>query len=351
MANLFNYVEKYGDISFNTKKFNDIDNLVFSLLSYLDFSNTNINMGKYTLEDIGKEYLEKNKYKEISKLGIAQKDAYKLLKAIVNKVRYKGIVLLDYVYNTTREMQFSAITFKISPRLKYICFEGTDEFISGWKEDGKLACLFPIPSHVEAIKYVNKNVKLFGPKVIIGGHSKGGNLALISSMFMEKHKKCKVEKVYSNDGPGLRKREFESKEYRNIKRKYIHIVPDCSIVGVLLRNDSYKVVKSSKKSVFGHSISTWLIDDDELVLSELSDKSKRLEKSIISWLDMHDDIERIKTINTLFRVFEDADIDVLMNVRDIKNIIKIIHNIRNIDKQTKELTIDFLSYTYKNVRG
>jgi len=351
MANIFNYVEKYGEVIFKDKKFNDIDNLVFSLLSYLDFSDTCINQGKYSLEVIGKEYLSKNKYINISKLGIAQKEAYKLLKLVINKNRYRNLILSNYIYNTNHNMQFSALTFNISKRLKYICFEGTDELISGWKEDGEMACFFPIPSHIEAIKYVNDNIKILGPKVIIGGHSKGGNLALVSGMFVKWYKKIKIKKIYSNDGPGLRKKEFCSKKYKHIKRKYIHIVPDCSIVGVLLRNDCYSVVKSTKNNIFGHSISTWIIDNDKLIPSILSDKSKRLEKSIISWLDLHSDSERAKIIHTLFKVLDDADITVTMNLVKIKNIINVIHNLRGIDEQTKDLAKDFLTYNYKNFIG
>lgn len=351
MANLFNYVEKYGDVNFHDKAFNDIDNLVFSQLAYLDFTNTDINQGKCTLQYIGLEYLSKNKYQDIKKLGIAQKDAYKLLRMVITKRRYQGVTLSDYIYNTSKEKQFSAITFQVSSKLKYICFEGTDELVSGWKEDGELACLFPIPSHIDAIEYVNRNVKLFGANVIIGGHSKGGNLALVSGMFMKKYKKFKVKKVYSNDGPGLRKREFESKEYKRVKKKYVHIVPHSSIVGVLLRNDSYRVIQSSKHNIFSHAITTWLVDDDRLIPSSLSDKSIRLEKSIISWLDKHDDEQRISVVNNLFKILEDADITVLMNATKVKNMIKIIHNVKNIDKQTKELLKDLLLYNYKNING
>ena len=96
MTNLFNYVEKYGDINFKNKEFNDIDNLVFSLLLYLDFTNTNVN-NKNTLEIVGREYLSKNKLKDIKKLGVSQKEAYKLLVILVNKERYKDIILSNYI--------------------------------------------------------------------------------------------------------------------------------------------------------------------------------------------------------------------------------------------------------------
>lgn len=350
MKNILNYVEEYGDIDFKNKKFNDIDNLVFSSLTYLDFTNTNINNGKYTLEIIGKEYLEKNSYQEIRKLGIAQKDAYLLLKFIITKKRYKDLIISDYVYKTDTDIQFSAITYHISKFLKCIYFEGTDELVSGWKEDGQLACLFPIPSHVEAINYVNKHIKLLGPNVIIGGHSKGGNLALVAAMYLEKSKYLKVKKVYNNDGPGLRKKEFESKEYQKVKKKYIHLVPHASIVGVLLRNDSYYVIKSSRNNIFAHAISTWQVENDTLVPSQLSAKSKRVEKSIISWLDMHSDEERCKIIEAIFKVLEDANITNINTAVNAQNIIKIIHSIKNIDDQTKDLLKDLLLYNYKNIK-
>lgn len=349
MNNVFDYVDKYGDINFTNKVFNDVDNLVFSLLSYLDFTDTKINENEYTLKEIGKEYLNKNNYKSIKKLGIAQRDAYKLLEILINKSRYCNIKMVNYIYNTNKDIQFSAVTFIISKNLKYICFEGTDEKISGWKEDAELACFFPVPSHIEAIKYVNKNTHIFGHSVIIGGHSKGGNLALVAGMYMQKIKKFKVIKVYSNDGPGLRYKEFNSKEYKNIKKKYIHIVPDCSIVGVLLRNDTYKVVKSIKKDITGHSISTWIIDDDKLLEGTLSSFSIKFSNSFVSWLDNHDDNTRIKYINAIFKVVEDENITTTTSLIKVKNIIKIISKMKNLDKETVEITKSLLSYNLKNM--
>lgn len=345
MTNLFNYVEKYGDISFENKEFNDIDNLVFSLLLYLDFTNTNVN-NKNSLEVVGKEYLNKNKLKDIKKLGISQKEAYKLLEILINKKRYKNIILLNYIYVTNKDMQFSAMTFKLSKKLKYICFEGTDEMISGWKEDAYLACFFPVPSQIEAIKYVNKNTKLFGAKVILGGHSKGGNLALVSGMYMRKYKKFKVKKIYNNDGPGLRKKEFESKKYKKIKKKYIHIVPHSSVIGMLLRNDSYTVVKARYNNIIAHFLHNWILDDDKLKCCKLSRKSRNLEKNILAWLDKHDDTKRIKMVKGIFKILEENNIDVTMDLVKVKNVIKIIHGLRNLDKQTKELLINLIMFNH-----
>ena len=347
--NLFDYVKMYGDKNFYEKDFNEIDNLVFSLISYLDFTHTDVNDENLTLEEVGGQYLSIFSYSDIKKIGRAQKDAYKLLKILIEKNRYKNVYLSDYVYKISNETQFSACTFKLRDDLYFICFEGTDEVVSGWKEDGKLACIFPVPAQKEAIKYVNKTIKIFGPNFIIGGHSKGGNLALVSGMYTKWYKRGKIKTIYSNDGPGLREKEFNSKEFKKIKDKYIHIIPEYSVFGVLLKNDNNKVIKSTKSNIFCHSISTWIVNKDKLVCGNLSIKSKRLENSIDTFLSTHTDLEKIRIVKSIFKVFEDASITHLTNATSIKNILKILHNIGNIDKDSKKLIIDLFMYSFKYV--
>lgn len=342
MANIFDYVKKYGNKCFSEKSFNEIDNLVFSTLSYLDFSNTSIHSNCATLEIIGQEYLSSHTYKEVKKLGVAMRDAYQLLKILITQKRYQNMILSDYIYKTNQETQFCALTFHISKKLKYICFEGTDEQLSGWKEDLKLASVFPVPAHIEAINYVNKHVSLLGPDVIIGGHSKGGNLALVAGMYMKAYKRGKVQQIYSNDGPGLRLSEFYSKQYQKVKKKYTHIVPNYSIVGVLLKSDCYQVVKSSKQSIFGHAMSTWQIEDDKLVSSELSLKSKKLENNILSWVELHSDQEKAIITEHLFGAMEEARIQKTFELLKLKNLSKVIRNFKRIDTRTKSLVREFL---------
>jgi len=342
MANLFDYVKKYGNESFLEKSFNDIDNLVFSSLSYLDFSKTEINKNSCTLEQIGKEYLSKNDYKDVKKLGIAMKEAYQLLEILVTKKRYQEVLLSDYEYKTNRDTQFCALTFQISNNLKYICFEGTDEQISGWKEDLKLASTFPVPAHIEAVRYVNEHVSFFGPDIILGGHSKGGNLALVAGMYMKFYKSGKVKKIYSNDGPGLRMKEFSSKQYQRIKKKYIHIVPNSSVVGMLLKSDKYQVVKSSKQNIFGHAMSTWQIEDDKLVPSELSYKSKRLENNVHALLELYSDEEKAEVTDYLFGVMEQADIKKTFDLLNLKKLLKMKKNLKKVDTKAKMIAREFL---------
>lgn len=344
MTNLFDYVNEFGNTTFKTHEFNEIDNIVFSTLSYLNFSNTSINENKHTLEFIGKEYIKKNPYKKIKKIGTAQKSGYKLLKIVITKERYKNIIVSDYIYNTNKDMQFSAFTFNISKRLKYICFEGTDEKISGWKEDCEMSCMFPVPSQVEAVNYVNKNTHLLGADIIIGGHSKGGNLALVSAMFIDSHKRFKIKKIYNNDGPGLRNTEFNTKIYEKIKDRYIHIIPESSIIGVLLNNENNKVIKSSKKNFLCHDMTTWITNQDRFIPSVLSLKSKKIEQNILSWVNINDDDKINMVIENLFKIMDDFNIEDTLKLKKITNLIKVSSRLKHMDKESKRLISELVKY-------
>ena len=337
---VFEYIEQNKNITFNEKKFNEIDNIILSLISYLDFSYIE---GINTIENMGRIYLERHKLKEIAKAGWAQKDAYLILEKLIESERYKNIKIQNYIYIATEEEQFSAVTFIINKKLKYVAFEGTDHLMVGWKEDFELSYKYPVPAQIHAIKYLKNATKLFGPKIIVGGHSKGGNLAQISAMELNIFKKLKIKKIYSNDGPGLRQKQFKSLKYKIIRKKLEHIVPENSVVGVMLRHDKYRIVKTNKKTIMSHIPSTWLIENDKLIETQLSPKSKRLEIKIIEWLNSHDDETRKLLIDTIFSVLEKSGITNTMKLTDIKCIINVIKEIRNIDKQTKDLTIEFIN--------
>ena len=346
MANLFNYIKQYGGKSFNEEPFNEVDNLIFSSLPYLDFKNiVNENKNYMKLQEVGKKFLNKYKYVDVIKYGVAQKESYNILKRIYNSKRYKNILVYGYQYVGDKEKQFCAMTFKEKKEFIYISFEGTDHLLSGWKEDFDMCYKFPVKSQQYAINYLNEIISLKDKNIIIGGHSKGGNLALVSSMFCSPLVRYKIKKIYNNDGQGLRDNEYESKKYKNIKNKLIHIIPNYSLIGLLLKHsDNYKVVKSSRRDLMAHSLLSWQIKDNKLIETELSEISKKIDKSITLWLDKHDEIKRKKMISTIFKALENSGIYNLYDLKDVKTAIKVIKNLSNIDKETKKLILDFLEF-------
>lgn len=345
MSNINDYIKKYSDKTFVEEPFNEIDNLVFSMLTYSNFEGIVSNERKYiTLEMAGKIFLGQNTFKDIKKYGIAQAESYNILKLIVDSKRYKNVLMYNYAYIADTDKQFGAISFKIKKDLVYVAFEGTDHLLSGWKEDFQMSYVFPVPAQEYAIKYLNNTIKLLDKNVIVGGHSKGGNLALVSSMYCKWFLRRKIKLIYSNDGQGLRKEQIESKNYNRIKDRYIHIIPNYSYIGILLRCDKHKVIKSSRRDILSHSILNWMIDDNKLIETKISNISKNLEDSMILWLEKHDDKEREKLITTIFKALEDSNIYCTRDLIDIRKSINIIKKIGSIDDETKSLVLSLLQF-------
>ena len=188
---LFEYIDKYGDYSFEEKEINEVDNMIFSFLSYVNLQNIELSE-KETLESVSKKVfsIDRRGKKSIS----AEKDALRLLKAIMNKKRYKDCLLFNYIYEVDDDSQFSVITIEYLKNHIYISFEGTDEMISSWYEDFLLSYQYPTKSHVKAVEYL-KRYTLSKYSIILGGHSKGGNIALVAAMNTNPFVKSKITDI------------------------------------------------------------------------------------------------------------------------------------------------------------
>lgn len=346
--NLFSYVDKYGDKSFDEVSFNEVDNAVFSSLSYINFKGIVLDnrYNKITIRDASNKYFKL--YPDNKKYILVVKQAVKLLRYIKDTKRYGDLYLYNYVYDAGVERQFSAVTIELNPRLVYVSFEGTDHLVSGWKEDFMMTYKFPIPSQRKAINYVNWRFLFDKKNIILGGHSKGGNLAMVSGMYANKFIKKRIIKVYNNDGPGLLMEQFETKNYASIENKLIHIVPNYAIVGLLLNHsDNYMVVRSSSRGVLSHDIHTWVVDDNSFMRAELDNYSVLLDSEINNWLDKYTIDERKRFLYAMFDIFEKANIESFMEILDNKRLIlEIVNEYKGVNDIDKDMLKDFIGMLF-----
>ena len=352
--NINSFIDKYGKYSFNDLSFNEIDNVIFSALIYIDFSDI-FNACKKKFITIGElsEFVIQNYYKYKNNVYVVRK-SLKLLKNLRDVNRYKDLHLYNYKYEIGNEEQFGAITIEINKKLVYDSFEGTDHLISGWKENFMFSYMFPTISQKCAIDYVNRNFWFRNKKIILGGHSKGGNLAMVAGMYANFWVKNKIVKIYNNDGPGLLLEQINSKKYELIKDKLIHIVPDYSIVGMLLYNgDNYRVVKSMRKSIYSHDFMTWVTKDKEFLGSELSLFSETFNKRILDWINKYSYEDREKFVVSLFSVFKKANIESLLDIKKNKLLLfDLLKKFKTTDEVTKGMMKEFIFIildVYKNV--
>lgn len=344
--NIIDYIDKFGDKSFTQKEMNEIDKLIFSLLSYVEYKGivSENSHNKKTIKEVGDIFFKNITKKEIKKQIIPIKMAIGVFDKIRDKRRYKDLLLYNDIYIGDENQQFSAVCIEIEPKLVYVSFEGTDYLVSGWKEDCELAYKFPVKSHKQAVKYLNRYFMFKNCKLILGGHSKGGNLALVAGMNCNMIIRNKITEIYSYDGPGLRKKQIDSFRYKRIKNKYTHIIPNYCIVGLLLRNDgNYKVIKTNHVGIMAHDPTTWQLESDDFKKVELSTFSKLLDKGISAWLDKYNDEERELLVKCLFEIFENNNITSFMEIMEnYKLILDLLKSAKKLNPIVKDMAKDLI---------
>lgn len=341
---IFDYIKKYGCYTFDEMEFNVVDNFIFSALAYSDLGDyvSGNRFNKRTIKNVGKDFFDDfdKKQKNITAVRVG----IRVLREIKDTRRYGNIYLYNYSYIGDDRQQFCAVTIEINKKLVYVSYEGTDALISGWHEDFEMAYKFPVLSHKRAIDYLNRHFLFNNKDIILGGHSKGGNLALVAGMYANFWVKDRIINIYMNDGPGLRKKEIESKYYKGIEHKIISIIPNYSMVGLLFRHgNNYRVVKSTKKSIQAHDMSTWIIDDKDIKETNISSFSKYLDEIMIKWLNNYNDEEREKFTESLFMVFDRASINSLVDILNNKKLLlNLIVETKGIDKKTRKMLKEFV---------
>jgi hypothetical protein len=339
MANIIDYVKYYGSKTFDEVPFNDVDALIFAELSYAEFDSF-LSKGTMPLAmyDFGKTYFSQVKPEDMKGRIRIYREAYDLFSKVYDTIRYRNVIISNYQNVVDDEKQFCAMTFRYPKKWVYVAFEGTDCSIIGWKEDFALSHMFPVPSQKLAVHYLEEEVSFLDKNVYIGGHSKGGNLALVASMYVSSFVKHRLKRVYNFDGPGLREKEYHSLPYAKIKNKIKMFVPSESVVGMILCHDlHYTVVKSSAKGVWQHDGFSWECFGSMFVPGDLSKKSMTFSKDMQGFLKEIPDKEREEFVESIFTVLNKSGITTTENVT-ISKIVKCIANISEVtsNKVTRE---------------
>lgn len=336
--NMFKYIKKYGNKTFEEMPVTEVDILIFSQIPYLNFNNIFKSEEEcIKISDLWTNAINQN----LNPKGISHKNAFKIMDELSTSKRYKDLLVKNYVYHLSKDTQFGAISIIVPNDSLYVVFEGTDGTLWGWKEDFKLTYAYPVEAQLLATSYLNKVIKLTGPNVVVCGHSKGGNLALVGAMRTNIFKKHKIKNIYSFDGPGLKKEEFKSLNYKLVRSKIINIIPNLSLVGILLEQENLNVIKSRGIGLLQHDPATWQVDDDKLIEAVQDNLSIRLDENINSWLEKHNYQEREEIIEGVFSIFEDAGINNFYDkqTNKIELIQKIIKSTLDMDKETKEIIL------------
>lgn len=157
--------------------------------------------------------------------------------AVASNPRFSDIEMGAFLeqFDGEEQTQFAAVTYLLPSGALVVAYRGTDDSLVGWKEDFNMAFQYPVPAQATAADYLARVAALWKDvPIVLTGHSKGGNLAVYAAMNASDEVKDRVERIYSLDGPGFPESVVNSFEYASVSDRIVKIVPDSSVVGMVL---------------------------------------------------------------------------------------------------------------------
>lgn len=316
---IIDYLKEYADVSLKDEPMNDVDSLVLCQFSYLKFDGlvplVTENGRSVSLQQL----YEHSDYEKLYGDERYEKENRALFEAMRKCVRFRNMKLNCYINiieaQADFETQFSAVTFLLEDGTMYVAFRGTDETMVGWKEDFNMAFLSPVPGQEFAVKYLNMVTARLPRDFYVGGHSKGGNLAVYAAMNCYPQARDRIRKIYSMDGPGFRPEVLEKCDFGQIEERTCKILPHSSLVGMLFEKDiRYQVVESRTFGLAQHNPFTWLVKDGHFVtVSDIYESRRFMDDTLNEWILSLDEQSLRTFVDTLFQILAASESDNLID--------------------------------------
>ena len=242
--------------------------------------------------------------------GLVPNDIRRLLIALAASPRFRDLRLRGYrsVFDESSHTQFAATTFTWRNAFSFVGFRGTDISATGWRENFDMTYRNEVSAQKLAREYLEHMAPRLPGELHVGGHSKGGNLALYAALTCSAEVRERIDRVWCLDAPGFRPEMikrcqtpfYQLGEDSRIER----ILPQDSLVGVLLECPApARVVRSNAQGLMQHSVFTWEISDDrsDFVEAErLGEGSQALHDVLAEWLASMDDERCEQVVDALF---------------------------------------------------
>lgn len=349
------YLKEYGDYTLAEKPFSDVDSLVLSQFAYLKFDGMVPALGENKPMVTMYDLVNHESYDHLYADERYREDNTALFLGIYRSKRFGGLKIGSYVnrIELDRETQFSAVTYRLSNGIYYVAFRGTDENIVGWKEDLNLAFSEPVPGQLMSVEYLEKAAESIPGDFYVGGHSKGGNLAVYSSMNCDSKVRQRISRIYDHDGPGFRPEIKRKSAYAEIESRIHKTIPRSSLVGMLLYTDgAYQVVESKTIGVAQHNPYTWLIDGDSFhIVEEIRAGRKFMDEALNEWILSLNQEQMHTFVDTFYQIVLASETDNLIDFTAnwFQSVHKIGAALKEVDPETAKMIIQIMKMLFETV--
>ena len=343
MTSVFDYLKWRGDLSFSRDPLNPVDGLIFSVLSYIPFVGQAAEKPHepIALRDAAADFLSLDDYES----RVRAKNDAMMLRSAAETARFGGCKMVLYrdEFVPEEETQFAAMTFLLPDGTAFVAFRGTDRSLVGWKEDFNMAFQEAVPAQLLAQDYVREVAAEYRMPLRLGGHSKGGNLAVFAAARSTPDIQQRILEVYNNDGPGFTGYLMGDPGYLAMVPRIKTYVPQSSVIGMLLEHEEpYTIIKSNQVSVLQHDPYSWEVMGPNFVpMQSITADSQFVNQTIKAWIADMDTQERNRLVDALFGLLGTGGIDKALDIFHPRNIRTYIKTLGN-DPETRQiLTAEF----------
>lgn len=305
---IWDYLAWRGDLLLTQDGFNEVDNLLLCIVSYIDFrriARLHSLDPTYAMPigDVCALLTEEDEQR-----GLSPEDYIPVMRAMAATPRFRDVRMFAFEdsYDEEKVMQFSAVSFLLPDDSVFVAYRGTDTTLVGWVEDFNMSFMTAVPAQLRAVDYAVEVAKRTPRRQLrIGGHSKGGNLAAYAAIYLpEKLQNKRLLAAYNNDGPGFNAEVLASDGFARAAEKIHTFIPQSSAVGMLLEHtEDYTIIDSTTVSLLQHEPLSWNVLGNRFIyLGQRSEAAKLGDDVIREWLADLTKEERQEFVETVHQL-------------------------------------------------
>lgn len=354
MPDLFDYLVWRGDIPVSQVPIGPVDGLILSTLVYVHFDDVLSPDLSHpvTVGEAARVYLS---LPEQRRGPVRCKTDLELLAAIQSAPRFAQLELAFYEdrFVPEEEMQFAAMAVLPGDGSAFLAFRGTDTTLVGWKEDFNMSFMDTVPAQRAALDYLKRFAAAFPGPLTLGGHSKGGNLAVFAASLAPLRVRDRIQAIYNNDAPGFTATVLDSPGYTELLTRIHSFVPQSSVVGMLLEHEEpYTVVKSRHIGPFQHDPYTWeILGGDFIRLEEVNEGSRIFDRTVKTWVANLSMADRNRFVDAVFDLLEAGDPESVKDLLHPRSLFAAVRALKDTDDRTRRLLAETLVHLIRAAAG
>ena len=358
MANILDYLSWRGDLTLAQSPFNEVGNLILAELSFVNFTGIVPGPGEgegVPLHTAAEAFFRSHEGGDMGMGVLVPDEIPALLRRMAECPRFREMrvnCFRDHL-DVRKAEQFAAVTVELGDGSLYLSFRGTDDTIAGWKEDFLLGCQPEVPAQKKAVAYVKAVAGQYPRrKLMLGGHSKGGNLAVYGGIFVPLAIQRRISAVWSNDGPGFYGAVLETPQHARLEGRIHSIVPKSSVVGMLLEHEeSYTVVDSDQTGLWQHDGFSWqVLGTGFVTLRQVSRQGRRNDLALKEWVRRLPVDQREKFVDGLFEVLTASGATTLTDLKEdgFRAAGAMVRAMKDMEKDTRDALFNAIATLFRS---